>query len=84
MNTVSNCSHGAGSMSVSRVFFLFELILITADNIYRSQNVSSNRNGILTVTCSHSAETVEFRYRVSAREIWDYQITDIISCFLVL
>ena len=32
------------------------------DNIYHSRNVSSNRNETLTVTCSHSAEAVEFRY----------------------
>ena len=40
-------------------FFLFELYL---GNIYHGQNVSSNRNETLTVRCSHSAETVEFRY----------------------
>ena len=56
MNTVCNCSHDARSMSVSN------FTLITVDNIYHSQNVSSNRNETLTVTCSHSAETVEFRY----------------------
>ena len=32
------------------------------NNIYHSQNVLSNRNEALTVWCSHSAETVEFRY----------------------
>ena len=37
-------------------------ILITVDSIYHSQNVSSNRNETLTLTCSHSAETVELRY----------------------
>ncbi len=31
------------------------------DNIYHSQNISSNCNETLTVTRSHSAETVEFR-----------------------
>ena len=36
--------------------------MITVDNIYHSQNVSSKRNETLTVTCSHSAKTVEFRY----------------------
>ncbi len=36
--------------------------MITVDNIYHSQNVSSKRNETLNVTCSHSAETVEFRY----------------------
>ena len=37
--------------------------LITVDNIYHNQNVSSNRNETaVSVTCSHSAETVEFRY----------------------
>ncbi len=36
--------------------------LITVDNIYHSQNVSLNRNETLTVTCSHSGKTVEFRY----------------------
>ena len=51
-------------MSVStRVFFSYlNFALITVDNIYHNQNVSSNRNETLTVTCSHSAETVEFRY----------------------
>ena len=37
--------------------------LITVDNIYHNQNVSSNRNETaVSATCSHSAETVEFRY----------------------
>ncbi len=36
--------------------------LITVGNIYHNQNVSSNRNETVSVTCSHSAETVEFRY----------------------
>ncbi len=36
--------------------------MITVDNIYHSQNVSSNRDETVTVTCSHSAQTVEFRY----------------------
>ena len=36
--------------------------LITVDNIYHNQNVSSNHNETVSVTCSHSAETVEFRY----------------------
>ncbi len=51
-------------MSVSSLFFspYLNFTLITVDNIYHSQNVSSNRNEILMVTCSHSAETVEFRY----------------------
>ncbi len=35
---------------------------ITVDIIYHSQNASSNSNETLTVTCSHSAETLEFRY----------------------
>ena len=59
-NAVCNCSHDAGSMSVSSLFLNFTLI--TVDNIYHSQNVSSNRNETLTVTCSHRAETVEFCY----------------------
>ncbi len=60
---VCNCSHDAGSMSVSSLFFSYlNFTLITADNIYHSQNVSSNRNESLTVTCSRSAETVEFCY----------------------
>ena len=64
MNTVCICSHDAGSISVLRGFFsYFNFTLIIVDNIYHSQNVSSNRNETLTVTCSHSAETVEFRYR---------------------
>ena len=55
--------HDAGSMSVSSLFFSYlNFTLITVDNIYHSQNVSSNRNETFTVTCSHSAETVEFRY----------------------
>ena len=49
--------------TASSVFFSYlNFTLITVDNIYHSQNVSSNRNETLTVTCSHSAETVEFRY----------------------
>ena len=46
------------------LFFFSHLnfAFITVDNIYHSQNVSSNRNETLTVTCSHSAEMVEFRY----------------------
>ena len=40
----------------------FNFTLITVDNIYHSQNVSSNRNQTLTVMCSHSAHTVKFRY----------------------
>ena len=59
MNTVCNCSYDAGSMSVSSYL---NFTLITVDNIYHSQNVSSNRNETLTVTCSHSAKMVEFRY----------------------
>ena len=43
-------------------FSYLNFTLITVDNIYHSQNVSSNRNETLTVTYSHSAETVEFRY----------------------
>ncbi len=43
-------------------FFLLNFTLITVDNIYHSQNVSSNRNETVTVTCSHSAKRVEFRY----------------------
>ena len=58
MNTVCNCSHDVG---FEFVFFPYlNFALITVDNIYHS--VSSNRNEILMVTCSHSAETVEFRY----------------------
>ena len=50
-------------MSVSSLFFSYlNFTLITVDNIYHSQNVSSNRNETLTVTCSHSAEMVKFRY----------------------
>ncbi len=50
-------------MSVSSLFFSYlNFTLITVDNIYHSQNVSSNRNETRTVTCSHSAKTVEFRY----------------------
>ena len=64
MNTVYNFSHDAGSMTVSSLFFFsyVRLTLITVDNIYHSQNVSSNRRATLTVTCSHSAKAVEFRY----------------------
>ncbi len=36
--------------------------LITVDNIYHNQNVSPNRNETVSVTYSHSDETVEFRY----------------------
>ena len=96
-NTVCNCSHDAGSMSVSSLLLFcylnFTLIiyyefyccvmysgveyvvccysecishtrqaeksaLYIVDNIYHSQNVSSNRNETLMVTCSHSAEMV--------------------------
>ena len=50
-------------MSVSSFFSSYlNFTLITVDNIYHSQNVSSNHNETLTVTCSRSAETVEFRY----------------------
>ena len=54
-------------MSVSSLFsgFFFSFLnftLITVNNTFHSQNVSSNRNETLTVTCSHSAETVEFCY----------------------
>ena len=50
-------------MSVSSwVFSYFNFAMIAVHNIYHSQNVSSNRDETLTVTCSHSAETVEFRY----------------------
>ena len=64
MHTVCNCSHDVGLMSLSSfVFFSFlNFTLITVDNIYHSQNVSSNRNETLTATCSHNAKTVEFRY----------------------
>ncbi len=45
------------------VVFLFELYLVyTFDNIFHSQYVSSKRHETsLAITCSHSAETVEFR-----------------------
>ncbi len=49
---------------MSSVFFCSNLnfTLITVDNIlYHCQYVSSKRNETLTVTCSQSAETVEFR-----------------------
>ncbi len=54
-------------MSVSGEFCFFSYLnftMITVDNIYHSQNVSSNRNQTLdlTVKCSQSAERVEFRY----------------------
>ena len=52
-------------MSVSSMHAFFSYLnftLITVDNIYHNQNDSLNRNETLTVTCSHSAETVEFRY----------------------
>ncbi len=63
MNAVCNCSHDAGSMSDCRVgFFSYFNFTLTVDNIYHSHNVSSNRNETLTVRCSHSAETVGFRY----------------------
>ncbi len=54
-------------MSLSSLFFssYLNFTLIIVDNIYHSQNVSSNRNETLTVTCSHSAKTVEFRSAVS-------------------
>ena len=46
-----------------RVFFSYlNFTLLTVDNIHHSRNVSSNRNETLTVTCSHSAQAVEFRY----------------------
>ncbi len=48
-----------------RVFLFFSYLnftFITVDNIYHSQNVSSNHNETLTVTYLHSAEMVEFRY----------------------
>ncbi len=46
------------------VFFssYLNFTLITVDNIYQSENVPSNCNETVTVTRSHSAETVEFRY----------------------
>ena len=51
------------SMSVSRLFFSYlNFTMITVDNIYHSQNVSSKRDKTLTVTCSHNAETAECRY----------------------
>ena len=49
-------SHDAGSMSVLNFTFIIVV------NIYHGQNVSSNHNETLTVTCSHSAKMVEFRY----------------------
>ena len=59
----------AGSMSVSSLFIFLTLPLLllnftftTVDNIYHSQNVSSNRNETLTFTRSYSAETVQFRH----------------------
>ena len=58
MFTRSRFDVGFEFVSVSYLKFS----LITTDNFYRSQNVSSNRRETLTVTCSHSAETVEFRY----------------------
>ena len=60
MNTVCNCSHDVAFEFVC--FSYLNFTLITVDNIYRSQNVLSNRNETPTVTCSHSSETVEFRY----------------------
>ena len=42
--------------------FYLNFTLTTVDNIYHIPNVSSNRNETLTVTYSHSAETVEFGY----------------------
>ncbi len=56
MNTVCNCSHAdAGSVSVSSLFFSYlNFTLITVDNIYHSQNVSSNCNEILRL-CVHTA-----------------------------
>ena len=53
MYTVCNCSHDAGSMSVSSFFLA---IFITV-KMFRQTVIET-----LTVTCSHSAETVEFRY----------------------
>ncbi len=53
MNTVCNGSHDAGSMSVSSLFFSYlNFTLITVDNIYPSQIVSSNRNKTPMVPCS--------------------------------
>ena len=60
MNTVCNCSHHVGFKFVFSSCLNFTLF--TVDNIYHSQNVSSNRNETVTVTFSHRAETVEFRY----------------------
>ena len=52
MNTVCDCSHDAGSMFVSSLFFSYlNFTLITVDNIYHSQNVSSNRNETCTRLC---------------------------------
>ncbi len=39
MNTVCNCSHDAGSMSVLSFFSYLNFTLIAVDNIYHSQNV---------------------------------------------
>ena len=47
------------------VFCFFNFALITVYNIYHSQNVSSKRIETLTVTCSHSAETVEFTVSIA-------------------
>ncbi len=58
--TVHTMPFDIGFEFVSVSYLKFSLI--TTDNFYRSQNVSSNRRETLTVTCSHSAETVEFRY----------------------
>ncbi len=60
MNTVCNCSHDVGFKFVFSSYLNFTLF--TVDNIYHSQNVSSNRNETLTVTFSHRAKAVEFRY----------------------
>ena len=65
MNTVCNCSHDARfdvGFEFVWVFSYLNFTLITVDNIYHCQNVSSNRNETFTVTCSHSSYMiVEFR-----------------------
>ena len=60
MNTVCNCSHDV--VFEFDFFAYLNFTLITVDNIYHSQNISSNRNQTLTVTCSHSAKTAEFHW----------------------
>ncbi len=63
MNTVATVHMMRFNMLVSSLFFPYlNFTLITVDSICPSQNVSSNRNETLTVTCSHSTEMVEFRY----------------------